>query len=144
MAGGFLATNLGGMQILGLEGWRCAFHLVAIVSVTTSVLVMWLAVDPRRKPVVRQLLLRHSGTDSKISQTHRLTIKAVVEVPRAVCCTNLALLIGLKFWDSTSQCLMVLPPWQCSGPHYCQGCYTLSSRGYMDPCASFLLWDPHV
>ncbi|CAL8466343.1 g5879 [Coccomyxa elongata] len=51
MAGGFFATNLGGMQILGLEGWRCAFHLVAIVSVTTSVLVMWLAVDPRRKPV---------------------------------------------------------------------------------------------
>ena len=60
MAGGFFATNLGGMQVLGLEGWRCAFHLVAIVSVTTSVLVMWLAVDPRQKSVVRRCLLRHS------------------------------------------------------------------------------------
>ncbi|KAK9902677.1 hypothetical protein WJX75_002341 [Coccomyxa subellipsoidea] len=49
MAGGFFATNLGGMQILGLEGWRCAFHLVAIISIITSILVMWLAVDPRRK-----------------------------------------------------------------------------------------------
>lgn len=60
MAGGFFATNLGGMQILGLEGWRCAFHLVAIVSIITSILVMWLAVDPRRKTAVRPLCLQTS------------------------------------------------------------------------------------
>lgn len=53
MAGGFFATNLGGMMILGLEGWRCAFHLVAFVSIITAVLVMWLAVDPRQKTAVR-------------------------------------------------------------------------------------------
>ncbi len=58
MAGGFFATNLGGMQILGLEGWRCAFHLVAALSIVTSVLVMWLAVDPRRKIAVRPLARR--------------------------------------------------------------------------------------
>ena len=39
--------------MLGIEGWRCAFHLVALVSIVTSVLTMWLAADPRKKLAVR-------------------------------------------------------------------------------------------
>ena len=38
-----------------MEGWRCAFHLVALVSLVTSGLTLWLAVDPRRKLAVRLL-----------------------------------------------------------------------------------------
>lgn len=57
LIGGFFATNLGRSTILGVEGWRCAFHLVALVSIITSVLTMWLAVDPRRKLAVSPLSL---------------------------------------------------------------------------------------
>ncbi|CAK0783950.1 hypothetical protein CVIRNUC_007153 [Coccomyxa viridis] len=49
LIGGFFATNLGRSTIAGIEGWRCAFHLVALVSLITSGLTLWLAVDPRRK-----------------------------------------------------------------------------------------------
>ena len=97
MAGGFFATNLGGMQVLGLEGWRCAFHLVAIVSVTTSVLVMWLAVDPRQKSVVRPCLLKK---ERHFSQPPRFPIQAMREVPHALCCAIPALrLLGLSSWE---------------------------------------------
>ncbi|EIE19976.1 MFS general substrate transporter [Coccomyxa subellipsoidea C-169] len=68
MAGGFFATNLGGMQILGLEGWRCAFHLVAALSIVTSVLVMWLAVDPRRK-IAGMISPMNLGDGSKLRLT---------------------------------------------------------------------------
>ena len=53
LIGGFFATNLGRSTIAGIEGWRCAFHLVALVSLITSGLTLWLAVDPRRKLAVR-------------------------------------------------------------------------------------------
>jgi MFS family permease len=47
MAGAFYATNVGGTQLLGMEGWRFAFHAVAAVSLATSLFVYKLAVDPR-------------------------------------------------------------------------------------------------
>lgn len=73
MAGGFFATNIGGTVVLGIEGWRCAFHFVALVSVSTSLLVMWLAVDPRSKVTVR---LPHfspgSGNFTAIQSIHMI------------------------------------------------------------------------
>ena len=42
--------------MFGIEGWRCAFHLVALVSIVTSVMTMWLAVDPRKKLAVSNLM----------------------------------------------------------------------------------------
>ena len=53
MAGGFFATNLGATSVAGVEGWRCAFHFIAALSVVTAVLVAWLAVDPRLSLRVR-------------------------------------------------------------------------------------------
>ena len=47
--GGFFGTNVGHFRVLGMEGWRLAFHLVAAVSLLTSFLVRRLASDPRRK-----------------------------------------------------------------------------------------------
>ena len=56
LIGGFFATNLGRSTVFGIEGWRCAFHLVALVSIVTSVMTMWLAVDPRKKLAVSHLM----------------------------------------------------------------------------------------
>jgi len=50
MAGGFFATNIGGKSIMGLEGWRVAFHIIAGVSVATGFLVIRFAHDPRCHP----------------------------------------------------------------------------------------------
>ena len=57
LIGGFFATNLGRGTLFGIEGWRCAFYLVALVSVVVSVLTWWLAVDPRKRLAVRPSLL---------------------------------------------------------------------------------------
>ena len=49
MLGGFLGTNLGHYgYILGVEGWRVAFHVVAIVSFVLAALLICLASDPRQ------------------------------------------------------------------------------------------------
>lgn len=52
MFGGFFATNLGHFRFGALEGWRLAFHLVALVSLLCSLLVLKLATDPRKKVVL--------------------------------------------------------------------------------------------
>lgn len=49
MFGGFFGTNVGHFQPLGMEGWRLAFHMVAIISLTTAGLVFAYGTDPRRK-----------------------------------------------------------------------------------------------
>ena len=43
MAGALFATNIGGKSV---EGWRCAFHAVAALSLGTAWLVRRYAVDP--------------------------------------------------------------------------------------------------
>ena len=57
LIGGFFATNLGRGTVFGIEGWRCAFYLVALVSVVVSALTLWLAVDPRKRLAVSPSLL---------------------------------------------------------------------------------------
>lgn len=51
--GGFFATSVGDSHILGVEGWRFAFFLVASISVCTGILTLFTATDPRhvRVPV---------------------------------------------------------------------------------------------
>ncbi|TVU09352.1 hypothetical protein EJB05_42822 [Eragrostis curvula] len=44
--GGFFALMLAQTTIFGIEGWRIAFHLVAIVSVIVGILMWFFAVDP--------------------------------------------------------------------------------------------------
>ena len=48
MAGGFFATSVGNGHVLGVEGWRFAFFLIASVSVFTGILTLLMASDPRR------------------------------------------------------------------------------------------------
>ena len=49
MLGGFFATNIGHFRPLGIEGWRFAFHFVAVISLVVCVLVLRFASDPRKK-----------------------------------------------------------------------------------------------
>lgn len=52
LAGAFFATSIGGMHVLGLEGWRFAFHVVAGISIAAGLTVLAIGRDPRHK--VRQ------------------------------------------------------------------------------------------
>ena len=57
--GGFCATNVGHFRPLGIEGWRLAFHFVALISFICCLLVLKYAADPRRK-VLKMGLTQHS------------------------------------------------------------------------------------
>jgi hypothetical protein len=76
MAGAFYATNVGGTRLLGMEGWRFAFHAVAAVSLATSLFVYKLAVDPRHlyhHPSVRAQHLARGGSGGGGSSSGRQT-----------------------------------------------------------------------
>ncbi|KAL8160245.1 hypothetical protein V2J09_001782 [Rumex salicifolius] len=49
IGGGVLATVMAGHEFWGIPGWRCAFMLMAIVSILIGALVFFFAVDPRTK-----------------------------------------------------------------------------------------------
>lgn len=44
--GGFFSLLLASTSVMGIEGWRVAFHLVGIISVIVGILVFYFAVDP--------------------------------------------------------------------------------------------------
>ncbi|EER98817.1 hypothetical protein BDA96_02G196700 [Sorghum bicolor] len=46
ISGGFVGLLLAQTTVLGIDGWRVAFHLVAAISVAVGVLNWFLAVDP--------------------------------------------------------------------------------------------------
>lgn len=47
VVGGMFATNLGHFTILGMDGWRLALHIVALISILTGVVVKKYGKDPR-------------------------------------------------------------------------------------------------
>eukprot|EP00884_Botryococcus_braunii_P002021 jgi/Botrbrau1/1181/Bobra.0162s0063.2 len=49
MAGAFFATNVSHYSPFGMEGWRFAFHLVAVLSICLAFLLRAFASDPRDK-----------------------------------------------------------------------------------------------
>jgi len=44
--GGFFSLLLASTSVMGIEGWRVAFHLVGIISIIVGILVLYFAVDP--------------------------------------------------------------------------------------------------
>lgn len=48
IGGGVLATVMAGQQFVGIPGWRCAFIMMAILSLLIGFLVFLYVVDPRR------------------------------------------------------------------------------------------------
>lgn len=63
LAGAFFATSIGGLHLLGLEGWRFAFHVVAGISIAAGLTVLAIGRDPRRKvgQKAAQLAFDHMG-----------------------------------------------------------------------------------
>lgn len=49
LLGAYVATNFGGHVILGMEGWRVVFHVVALASFLSGILVKVFARDPRER-----------------------------------------------------------------------------------------------
>ncbi|XP_027362693.1 uncharacterized protein LOC113870301 [Abrus precatorius] len=49
IGGGVLATVMAGQQFWGIQGWRCAFILMATLSTLIGFLVMLYVVDPRKR-----------------------------------------------------------------------------------------------
>ena len=48
IGGGVLATVMAGQQYFGIQGWRCAFILMATLSAIIGILVYMFVVDPRK------------------------------------------------------------------------------------------------
>lgn len=48
IGGGVLATVMAGQQYFGIQGWRCAFILMATTSAIIGILVYMFVVDPRK------------------------------------------------------------------------------------------------
>ncbi|MED6135506.1 hypothetical protein PIB30_047196 [Stylosanthes scabra] len=49
IGGGVLATVMAGKQFWGIQGWRCAFVLMAALSALIGLLVLLYVVDPRKR-----------------------------------------------------------------------------------------------
>ncbi|KAL1354769.1 hypothetical protein HN51_006827 [Arachis hypogaea] len=59
IGGGVLATVMAGKQFWGIQGWRCAFVLMATLSASIGLLVLLYVVDPRKRSTTI-----HDATDS--------------------------------------------------------------------------------
>eukprot|EP00878_Enallax_costatus_P019399 GHUV01020468.1.p1 GENE.GHUV01020468.1~~GHUV01020468.1.p1 ORF type:complete len:515 (+),score=144.64 GHUV01020468.1:258-1802(+) len=56
MLGGVFATNMGGLRLAGMDGWRAAFHCIAALSILVGALALFFAADPRRMRLPYSLL----------------------------------------------------------------------------------------
>lgn len=76
MFGGFFATNVGHFRFGLLDGWRLAFHFVALISLICSLMVLKFAADPRKKQgLISPLLLgeQASASAAKLGSAPLLT-----------------------------------------------------------------------
>ncbi|GJM98949.1 hypothetical protein PR202_ga16002 [Eleusine coracana subsp. coracana] len=81
--GGFFALMLAQTTIFGIEGWRIAFHLVAIVSVIVSILVWFFAVDPHFPPNKAGLHAAPVHKKSALDEAKELLkeAKSIIQIP---------------------------------------------------------------
>ncbi|KAJ0041212.1 hypothetical protein Pint_28215 [Pistacia integerrima] len=91
IGGGVLATIMAGQQYWGMPGWRCAFILMATLSVLIGCLVFLFVVDPRKQTSVThvsgenfdrdELVEKGNATVSSVWQESWTATKAVIKVP---------------------------------------------------------------
>ncbi|XP_031249232.1 uncharacterized protein LOC116107078 isoform X1 [Pistacia vera] len=91
IGGGVLATIMAGQQFWGMPGWRCAFILMATLSVLIGCLVFLFVVDPRKQTSVThvsgenfdrdELVEKGNATVSSVWQESWTATKAVIKVP---------------------------------------------------------------
>lgn len=58
--GNVFSVLLAGTTVLGLAGWRAAFHLIGLISVIVAFLVCRFAVDPRFKDSAKYFLKKQT------------------------------------------------------------------------------------
>lgn len=66
IGGGVLATVMAGQDFWGLPGWRCAFMLMALLSLLIGFLVFMFVVDPRKAQIAKsgvKSLERYSSSE---------------------------------------------------------------------------------
>ncbi|KAL5754730.1 hypothetical protein ACOSP7_022950 [Xanthoceras sorbifolium] len=91
IGGGVLATIMAGQEFFGMPGWRCAFILMATLSVLIGVLVFLFVVDPKKTNSIThstgenfdrdELLEKGNGSVSSIWMESWTATKAVIKVP---------------------------------------------------------------
>lgn len=76
--GGFFSLLLASTSVMGIEGWRVAFHLVGVISIIVGILVLYYAVDPH--------FSNRDGRSDMNSSAKSLTteMKALVKEAKAV------------------------------------------------------------
>ncbi|KAF6166588.1 hypothetical protein GIB67_005450 [Kingdonia uniflora] len=89
IGGGVLATVMAGQEFYGIPGWRCAFIIMALLSLLIGFLVFMFVVDPRRihishaagESVERDYLLEKGNVlSSSVWIDSWIAMKAVIKV----------------------------------------------------------------
>ncbi|XP_064961510.1 uncharacterized protein LOC135610658 isoform X2 [Musa acuminata AAA Group] len=90
IGGGVLATIMAGHEYWGIPGWRCAFIMMASLSLLIGVLVFLFVVDPRRDPLVAvgadddteraNLIMKSTVPPSSIWSSSWLAMRSVMKV----------------------------------------------------------------
>ncbi|KAK9793504.1 hypothetical protein WJX73_009675 [Symbiochloris irregularis] len=82
MLGSLFATNMGGVQLWGIEGWRIAFLMVALVSIVVGLLNSTLGVDPvkpqQREKLHLRGLLRQMGSFMRLPTFGIIVIQGIM------------------------------------------------------------------
>ncbi|XP_061374461.1 uncharacterized protein LOC133316698 isoform X1 [Gastrolobium bilobum] len=91
IGGGVLATVMAGQQFWGIQGWRCAFILMATLSALIGFLVLLYVVDPRKGYTTTHDATESSDRDDSIYKGRAsaasiwmdscAAMKAVIKVP---------------------------------------------------------------
>lgn len=75
LVGALFATNVGHLSILGLEGWRFAFCVVALASWIIAAVTWFFGVDPRYSKDPRYRLIRDDKDISANQEGFRSAVK---------------------------------------------------------------------
>ncbi|KAF7828817.1 MFS transporter [Senna tora] len=70
IGGGVLATIMAGQQFWGIEGWRCAFILMATLSALIGFLVLLFVVDPRKIIITARDVSESSDRDELMDKSN--------------------------------------------------------------------------
>uniref|UniRef100_A0A1D1ZFU3 Protein spinster n=1 Tax=Anthurium amnicola TaxID=1678845 RepID=A0A1D1ZFU3_9ARAE len=90
IGGGVLATVMAGQEFWGIPGWRCAFMLMAFLSLLIGFLVFMFVIDPRRLHLPKksfdrsleriELSRKHTALSSSVWGDSWVAMKAVTKV----------------------------------------------------------------
>jgi len=84
ISGGFVGLLLAQTTVLGVAGWRVAFHLVAAISVAVGALNWFLAVDPHSPPTSERVVDVPAVGKRRPAVTARQVVAEMIEDAKLV------------------------------------------------------------